>query len=81
MKNTAKTILSLTSLFVAGAAIGVLFAPDKGERTRRKIVRTGKGAFNSINNTLAEGRDNLEEIRDVLMDNLDRVSHKIQKFS
>jgi len=81
MKNTGKTLLSLASLFIAGAAMGVLFAPDKGERTRRKIVRKGKGAFNTLNNTIDEGRDNLEEIRDILMDNLDRVSHKIQKFT
>jgi gas vesicle protein len=81
MKKTGKILLSLASLFIAGAAIGALYAPDKGARTRRKIVRKSKGVLNSVNNALEDGKDNLEEIRDVLKDNLDRVSHKIQQYS
>ncbi|TKB97649.1 YtxH domain-containing protein [Pedobacter cryophilus] len=80
MKNSGKILLGFIILFAAGAALGTLFAPDKGKRTRRKIVKKGKGLFNSFSNSLADGKENLEEIRDVLKDNLEQVSNKIQRF-
>lgn len=80
MKNSGKILLGFISIFAIGAALGTLLAPDKGERTRRKIVRRSKGLFSSVSDSLADGKDSLEEIRDVLKDNLEKVSHKIQRF-
>ena len=73
-------MLGFITLFAVGAAIGTLLAPDKGEKTRRKIIRKSKGLFGSVKNSLADGKENLEEIRDVLKDNLERVSSKIQRI-
>ncbi|MBC5838885.1 YtxH domain-containing protein [Flavobacterium muglaense] len=38
MKNN-KVILGVLSGFAAGAILGILYAPDKGEKTRKKIKR------------------------------------------
>ena len=38
----------------AGAVIGVLFAPEKGEVTRKKIVRKGEDLAEEVNNKLEE---------------------------
>ena len=81
MKNTEKILLGLASTFAVGAVIGLLFAPEKGDRTRRKILRTGKDLFKKANHALEDGKESLEEIRDVLQDNLDKVTYKIQKIS
>jgi gas vesicle protein len=36
-----KTILGIMAGLAAGALIGILFAPDKGVETRKKIVHKG----------------------------------------
>jgi gas vesicle protein len=53
--STTKILLGFLAGAVAGAAIGILFAPDKGSETRRKIVDESqdladnlKGKFNNL---------------------------------
>ena len=48
MSNT-KVILSILAGFAAGAALGVLLAPDKGSVTREKIIGKGKDAADLLN--------------------------------
>lgn len=40
--NTGKVVLGVIGGVAAGALIGVLFAPDKGSKTRKKILDSGK---------------------------------------
>jgi gas vesicle protein len=40
--NAGRTILAVLAGVAAGAAIGVLFAPDKGSDTRKKISKKGE---------------------------------------
>ena len=63
MRNTKNLMLGLVSTFAAGAVLGILFAPEKGNRTRRKIMRTGKDLFRKVDHTLEDGKASLEEIR------------------
>jgi len=81
MKNTEKLLLGLASTFAAGAVLGILFAPERGDKTRRKILRSGKDLFKKVDHTLDDGKESLEEVRDILMDNLEKVTYKIQKIS
>lgn len=41
--NSGKVLLSVLAGVAIGAILGILFAPDKGSSTRKKISRKGGG--------------------------------------
>lgn len=56
-----KSFFSLLLGLAAGAAIGILYAPDKGKNTREKVKRAAAGNLDD----LQEGAENLEaEVED-----------------
>ena len=42
MNNTTKSIIAFAAGTAVGAALGILFAPEKGEELRKKIADTAK---------------------------------------
>ena len=42
MSEGNKVLLGVLAGFAVGATVGVLFAPDKGSNTRRKIAKQGE---------------------------------------
>jgi gas vesicle protein len=59
--STGKVLIGVLAGVAAGALIGVLFAPDKGTVTRKKISKTGvdtiddlKDKFDELLNSLSE---------------------------
>jgi gas vesicle protein len=66
--NAGKLVLSALAGVAAGAAVGILFAPEKGKDTRKKIsktseayFRTYKGKINKAFDKLAGKFENLKE--------------------
>ena len=55
--NSGKALLGVLAGIAAGAALGVLFAPEKGSNTRRKIVKKGEDLANNISKKLDEKLD------------------------
>ena len=41
--NSSKALLGILGGFAAGALLGVLFAPEKGSKTRKNIIGKSKG--------------------------------------
>ena len=52
--KTSKTILGVLSGVAVGAALGILFAPDKGTNTRKKIAKKSNAAKDSLKDSFDE---------------------------
>lgn len=57
--NTGKVLLGVLAGVAAGALIGILFAPDKGCETRKKIAKKGKDYADGLTEKL---NDFLEDV-------------------
>ncbi len=65
--SKGKFLIGLLAGAAAGALLGVLFAPDKGTETRKKMSTKGQDAVDSItlkfNEMMAEMDDKLEKMK------------------
>ncbi|MCW8981233.1 MULTISPECIES: YtxH domain-containing protein [Altibacter] len=57
--NTGQTLLALLTGAAIGAGIGILYAPDKGSKTRSKISKETKKAQKRLNKQIKETTSNL----------------------
>ena len=86
--NTGNTILALLTGAAIGAGIGILFAPDKGTNTRRKIREGVDEAKENLNEKFSEVSVKLVEKAFLTKDNFDEnfetfvsnASHKTEEL-
>ncbi len=69
MSDNSKVVVALLAGLAAGAALGILFAPEKGTETRDKLTESLKRLGDSIKETAANEIDNLVGLRDKVVDN------------
>lgn len=66
--STGKVLLAVTGGLLAGAALGVLFAPAKGEDTRGNIGKAAKKLSDDISDKLEEGTKAISDMKDQVKD-------------
>lgn len=59
--STGKLLLGVLAGVAAGATLGILFAPDKGSKTRKKLYRKGADSLSDLKETFEELVDSLNE--------------------
>lgn len=87
MNGTAKIIGALFIGALTGAALGVLFAPEKGSKTRSNIVDGAKDLASELKKKMKEEAHNLrkkaEELEDMAKekteDVLNDIKHKAEE--
>jgi len=70
MNSNTKVVVALLAGLAAGAALGILFAPDKGDETRDKLAESLKKLGDSIKETAAAEIDNLVGFKDKVVENI-----------
>ncbi len=80
MNKASKILLTVGVGMAVGAAIGILFAPDEGYETRRKIIKKGRKLAGVVNDSIDDGKESLSEIKDVLQKQLNKVSRKLEEI-
>jgi gas vesicle protein len=86
MSNSSNTVVGLLAGTVIGATLGILFAPEKGEITRRRISEEAEAAKDIIVEKTSEIKsqvassvtDNKESLDTQLENVVSNVSHKAE---
>lgn len=82
--QTSNTLLALLTGAAIGAGIGILYAPDKGDKTRKKIRKNAKSAQKELEKQLnstktkltAQAEKTRENFESKLEDTLSTMSYK-----
>lgn len=61
MKNSSKILIALGAGVALGAALGILFAPDKGSETRKKIAEAPDKMRKKFADALRNGKSRLDD--------------------
>ncbi|MCX6236284.1 MAG: YtxH domain-containing protein [Bacteroidia bacterium] len=59
--STGKVLLGVLAGVAAGALAGILFAPAKGSRTRRRILKKGENYAEGLKDKFSEYVDTISE--------------------
>ncbi len=70
MNDNSKVLVGLLAGLAAGAALGLLFAPEKGSDTRDKLSQSLKDLGDSIKDRAADEINNLSSLKDKVVDSI-----------
>lgn len=70
MNDNSKTVVALLAGLAAGAALGILFAPDKGDETRDKLSQSLKELSDTVKDKTAQELDSLNSFKEKVVSSI-----------
>ena len=64
MNNGGKILIAFAAGAMVGAVLGILFAPDKGSETRKKIGEQGKKMTEAIKEKFRAGKEKIDNLKE-----------------
>jgi gas vesicle protein len=84
--STGKVLLGVMAGIAAGATLGILFAPDKGSSTRKKISKKGdeyadelKEKFNEFSDSMSKKYESVKEQASRLVKKGKHMDEEVEK--
>ena len=85
--NAGSTLVAILAGVVVGAGVGILFAPDKGSKTRKKVKEGFDEAKNELNHKFDKVSSQLSQklntakfdLEDTYQDLVSNMSHKTEE--
>jgi gas vesicle protein len=74
--SSGKVLLSVLAGVAVGAVLGVLFAPDKGWNTRKRISKKGEDLVDDLKEKFEEFLDSISEKVDEVKEDVADISEK-----
>lgn len=79
MNDNSKVLIGLLAGLAAGAALGLLFAPEKGSETRDKLSQSLKDLGDSIKDKAADEINNLANLKDKVVTSVKSKLHQAEE--
>lgn len=79
-KSTKNTLIALGTGIAVGSILGVLFAPNKGVDTRKKINEAKDRLADRLKDQVEKSRENLLSLKEGLKERLDAVTEKVDEY-
>jgi gas vesicle protein len=82
MNDSFKTLLAFFGGIAAGAALGILLAPDKGSETRKRILSRAKDLTDDLADAAKDKYNDLLEWKDSMVENAaDGVKKTVNNYA
>ncbi|HET9054912.1 MAG TPA: YtxH domain-containing protein [Cyclobacteriaceae bacterium] len=79
MKTTVKFIIGLTVAAAAGAAIGMLLAPEKGSDLQKKLKAEAEDLLRQFGSIVESGKQVMSQAADTTRDEMERARAELKK--
>ena len=80
MKKYNEILLSLGIGLAVGGILGVLFAPDKGSETRRKISESGSNLKKGIKDKVNLTKQKVSQFKDELAESINGLDNSTNDY-